>query len=121
MKEIEIIGVNDYSTDNSYNKNLSLTDNRIKMLNNSENKGLFYSRSIGVLYSNGEYIMDLDSDDELFNESDLEYLYSNTNNSKIDIINFGLLTITPNRTKNEHLFCNFVMISCYNLNYLINL
>ena len=78
MKEIEIIGVNDYSTDNSYNKNLSLTDNRIKMLNNSENKGLFYSRSIGVLYSNGEYIMDLDSDDELFNESDLEYLYSNT-------------------------------------------
>ena len=44
---------------------------------------------MGVLYSNGEYIMDLDPDDELFNETDLEYLYSNTNNSQIDIINFG--------------------------------
>ena len=108
LKEIEIIGVNDYSTDNSYNilKNLSLTDNRIKIVNNSENKGLLYSRSMGVLYSNGEYIMDLDPDDEIFNESDLEYLYSNTNNSKIDIINFGFLTIYSNGAKNEHVFCN---------------
>ena len=50
--------------------------------------------------------MDLDFDDELFNESDLEYLYSNTNNSQIDIINFGLLTISSNGTKNERVFCN---------------
>ena len=108
LKEIEIIGVNDYSTDNSYNilKNLSLTDNRIKIVNNSENKGLLYSRSMGVLYSKGEYIMDLDPDDEIFNESDLEYLYSNTNNSQIDIINFGFLTIHSNGAKNEHVFCN---------------
>jgi hypothetical protein len=61
---------------------------------------------MGVLYSNGEYIMDLDPDDELFNETDLEYLYSNTNNSQIDIINFGLLTVSSNGAKNEHLFCN---------------
>ena len=66
LKEIEIIGVNDYSTDKSYNilKNLSLSDKRIKIVNNTENKGLLYSRSMGVIKSKGEYIMDLDPDDE---------------------------------------------------------
>ena len=107
LKEIEIIAVNDYSTDNSYNilKSLSLSDKRIKIVNNTENKGLLYSRSMGVINSKGEYIMDLDPDDEILNYTDLEYLYSNTNNSQIDIINFGLLTIYSNGVKNEHLFC----------------
>ena len=86
LKEIEIIAVNDYSTDNSYNilKSLSLSDKRIKIVNNTENKGLLYSRSMGVINSKGEYIMDLDPDDEILNYTDLEYLYSNTNNSQID-------------------------------------
>ena len=60
---------------------------------------------MGVINSKGEYIMDLDPDDEILNYTDLEYLYSNTNNSQIDIINFGLLTIYSNGVKNEHLFC----------------
>jgi len=108
LKEIEIIGVNDYSTDNSYNilKNLSSSDKRIKIVNNTENKGLLYSRSMGVINSKGDYIMDLDPDDEILNDSDLEYLYSNTNNSHIDIINYGLITIYSNGVKKKHIFCN---------------
>ena len=86
LKEIEIIAVNDCSTDNSYNllKRLSLKDERIKIINNTENRGLLYSRAMGIIHSNGEYIMDLDPDDELSNETDLEFLYSNTNSSQID-------------------------------------
>jgi hypothetical protein len=46
---------------------------------------------MGVINSKGEYIMDLDPDDEILNDSDLEYLYSNTNNSHIDIAYFLFL------------------------------
>ena len=107
LKEIEIIAVNDCSTDNSYNllKNLSLKDERIKIINNTENRGLLYSRAMGIIHSNGEYIMDLDPDDELSNETDLEFLYSNTNSSQIDIINFGIITKYSNGLKNKNLFC----------------
>ena len=50
--------------------------------------------------------MDLDPDDELSNETDLEFLYSNTNNSQIDIINFGIITKYSNVLKNKNLFYN---------------
>ena len=73
-------------------KNFSLKDKRIKIVNNTENRGLLYSRAMGIINSNGEYIMDLDPDDEILNENDLEFLYLNTDNSQIDIINFGIIT-----------------------------
>ena len=60
---------------------------------------------MGIIHSNGEYIMDLDPDDELSNETDLEFLYSNTNSSQIDIINFGIITKYSNGLKNKNLFC----------------
>ena len=87
LKDIEIIAVNDCSTDNSYNilKNFASKDERIKIFNSTENRGLLYARAMGIINSNGEYIMDLDPDDEISNENDLEYLYLNTNNSQIDI------------------------------------
>ena len=61
---------------------------------------------MGIIHSNGEYILDLDPDDELSNETDLEFLYSNTNNSQIDIINFGIITKYSNGLKNKNLFCD---------------
>ena len=84
---------------------MSLKDERIKIINNTENRGLLYSRAMGIIHSNGEYIMDLDPDDELSNETDLEFLYSNTNSSQIDIINFGIITKYSNGLKNKNLFC----------------
>ena len=108
LKDIEIITVNDYSTDNSYNilKNFSSKDKRIKIINNTENRGLLYSRAMGIINSNGEYIMDLDPDDEILNENDLEFLYLNTDNSQIDIINFGIIMNYTNGKKSEHIFCS---------------
>ena len=92
LKDIEIIAVNDCSDDKSLNEliNLSKNDNRIKIVNNDRNHGLLYSRAMGILNSTGEYLMNLDPDDELEGEDNLEYLYNMTRISHAEIITFGM-------------------------------
>ena len=65
FKNIEIIIVNDGSTDNSKNifKYLLETDPRIRIFNHLKNMGLFKSRIDGILYSRGKYIILFDVDD----------------------------------------------------------
>ena len=66
-KNIEIICVNDKSTDNSINilEEYAQKDARIKIINNKKNQGLAISRNIGIDNANGEYLIFLDSDDIL--------------------------------------------------------
>jgi glycosyltransferase involved in cell wall biosynthesis len=87
LKEIEIIAVNDFSSDNSLQilTNFSKNDRRIKIVNNDKNHGLLYSRAMGILYSSGEYLLNLDADDEINGEDTLEYLYNTILSSKVDI------------------------------------
>lgn len=62
---IEIIVVDDCSTDCSWHLLNSLTENinNLFIYKNKENKGVSYSRNRGVDFSNGEYITTLDPDD----------------------------------------------------------
>jgi glycosyltransferase involved in cell wall biosynthesis len=64
VSEIEIIFVDDSSTDNSVKviNEFSKNDKRIKLIKNKINKGTLYSRSQGALLSKGEYIIFIDSD-----------------------------------------------------------
>ena len=48
-------------------KKLMKKDKRIIYINNKDNKGSFYSRNVGVLFSKGEYILINDPDDFLLN------------------------------------------------------
>ena len=50
--------------------------------------GTLYSRSIAVLHAKGEYIMNLDHDDLVFDEELIDTAYKSTENGKIDIIAF---------------------------------
>ncbi len=61
---LEIICINDGSTDNSFEilKDLEKQDNRI-IVYNQENNGTGYTRNKGVEYANGDYISFVDSDD----------------------------------------------------------
>ena len=65
FKNIEIIIVNDCSTDNSSNifNYLLETDPRVRIFHNIKNLGLFRSRLNGILYSRGKYIILFDTGD----------------------------------------------------------
>lgn len=64
-KNLEIICVDDCSTDSSYAIccKVKKKDTRIKVLQNESNSGLGYTRNVGVDAANGQYLYFLDSDD----------------------------------------------------------
>ena len=66
-QNLEVICVDDCSTDNSYSvvKNLTANDSRFSLVRNEENRGQSYSRNVGMKIAKGEYILFLDSDDVL--------------------------------------------------------
>lgn len=63
-QNLEIILVNDGSTDTSYEicKKLQLEDSRIKIFD-KENGGVASARNIGIAHATGQYIIHADSDD----------------------------------------------------------
>ena len=71
FNDIEILIIDDCSSDKTVEiiKTMKIKDKRIKLIQNKVNKGILYSKSLGVLKSNGKYIMFLDSDDLFVNKN----------------------------------------------------
>ena len=67
---VEIIIINDGSTDKTQQicKNFAQKHNNIKLIN-QQNRGVSYSRNIGIQNSNGKYVMFVDADDYLVENS----------------------------------------------------
>ena len=84
LQEIEIIAVNDGSTDNSEEiiKKYAQEDQRIKYFS-QKNQGQSVARNLALQHATGEYIYMMDSDDVLANLDALrvcyEYAEQNTN------------------------------------------
>ena len=91
MREIEIILVDDNSSDNSLKiiEELLKEDLRIKIIKNKKNRGSLYSKSIGVLNSKGEYLMNLDSDDSFASEKIFNLCFKEVKKNNIDILEFS--------------------------------
>lgn len=89
LKDIEIIYVDDNSTDNSSYllKNLQKKDKRIVILKNKENMGPFYSRNKGAIFARGEYIQFIDGDDLIVGNI-LEKAYFIAKNQNVDVIQY---------------------------------
>ena len=89
LQDIEIICVNDGSTDNSriILEKFAEADKRILVIN-QENKGLSAARNVGLRCAKGKYIYFLDSDDYLATDA-LELLSSDMNARNLDLLLFN--------------------------------
>ena len=92
LKDIEIIFVDDASTDNSSSTIMELMkyDKRIVYIKNPSNKKQYYSINVGVLFSKGEYILSIDPDDLLINNI-LIKAYETAKFYNLDILQFYML------------------------------
>ena len=88
LKNIEIIIVDDCSTDNTskYLNKLFKNDPRIRIFTHLKNMGVWRSRIDGFLYSNGKYIIHFDPDDLYEDNYVLEDAYNIVNKYNIDSI-----------------------------------
>ncbi|MDU1538690.1 MAG: glycosyltransferase [Paeniclostridium sordellii] len=102
LDSIELIAVNDGSTDDSlkileeYKKNYG-----IKIIT-QENKGLSEARNSGLREAKGEYVYFLDSDDYIDLDS-MSYCYNKAKENKLDIINFDALSFKDDKNSKVNL------------------
>ena len=86
---IEIIVVDDKSTDNSINIIKEFESDKIRILENIENSGTYYSRNRGILMSKGEYILIVDGDDYI-DSTYIENMVDNLKNSDDKYWGYGV-------------------------------
>lgn len=90
-RNLEIIIIDDGSSDNSYSicKEYAKRDNRIILIH-TENNGVSFARNLGLAKTNGKYIIFIDSDDYI-ERNMIEILYNNAKqyNADISICNYN--------------------------------
>ncbi|MCL2260335.1 MAG: glycosyltransferase [Fibromonadales bacterium] len=91
LKDIEILCINDCSTDNSLNilKKYQKKDKRIAIINLSKNGGASTARNAGLAQANGDYIGFMDSDDRI-DFTFFEKLYSIAKKTGAEIVKGSL-------------------------------
>lgn len=101
VKDIEIICINDGSSDNSLNiiEEFAEKDSRIKIIN-QDNHGIGYARNKGIEVSSADYIYFLDSDDYISNDF-LEPMYNKAIENNADIVFNDNIISFDERNKNK--------------------
>lgn len=103
-KNIEVICINDGSTDDSLNilSKLQKNEDRIKIINQS-NKGVSVSRNVGINNSTGEYIIFIDSDDWI-DSNTIETCIYEIDKKSLDVILFSYIRETKSRSNKKNIF-----------------
>ena len=96
--DIEIILVDDSSTDNSVKliEKYQKEDERIILLKHKKNKGTLITRNDGILFSKGEYIIIPDPDD-ILSKDILSICYNVSKESNLEMIRFNILDKRTNK------------------------
>lgn len=100
LKEIEVICVDDGSTDNSLEilKEYAQKDNRITVVSR-ENKGVGYTRNQAIKLSKGDFVAFMDPDDYYPSKEVLSVLYSAATNNDVQISGGSLIVYDENLQK----------------------
>lgn len=100
FRDIEIICVNDGSTDNSLQilTEYSNKDERIKIIT-KPNGGLFSARHVGMVSAIGEYILFVDSDDWI-EKTLIEKTLDKICETNVDVVVYGSYTVKEDKIAN---------------------
>ena len=98
-KDIEVIVVNDCSTDSTMDIVKQFKDERLHVINHSRNCGAGQARRTGIEASTGDYVITIDGDDWI-SEDFIEKLVDNAKETNADIVSGGI-TIVHNEGYQE--------------------
>lgn len=92
FKDIEVIIVDDGSTDNSFEilKTYESRDTRIKLFKHEKNSGLLAARYTAMKEAVGKYVLFIDSDD-WFELDACQILYNELQKHPVDMLEFGYI------------------------------
>lgn len=92
FRDIEVILVNDASTDNSLSicQQYTEKDNRIIIIDKPQNEGVEFARHSGYSIAKGEYVMYIDSDDWLEHSQVLSVMYQKAEETGADYVEIGM-------------------------------
>ena len=108
FKNIEIIIIDDKSTDNSVSlvNELIEKDRRIILYQNEVNKGIFFSKFDGISKAKGKYVMILNQNDFYTQANCFSTLYNMAEANKIEVIGFVSLIGKSTSIQNNDLNLN---------------
>lgn len=131
FKNYEIIVYNDASSDNTIEVVQKIADKRIRIINSEINVGLGAARNNAVKEAKGEYILYLDADDTLYENSTLGNINEVLEKSSPDLAYFGVHYIggsnktyipnAENSTKEARILCDMhfaVSSKCWKKEFL---
>ena len=97
-KNLDIIIINDNSTDNSLKiiTDLSITDKRITIINNHSNLGQGKCRNLAIYQAKGSYLTFIDGDDFISDEKYFQNCIHYITNNSIDILITPYIRINNN-------------------------
>ncbi|WP_297277207.1 glycosyltransferase family 2 protein [uncultured Brachyspira sp.] len=122
FKDIEIIVVNDCSTDNSKQiiESYKEKDSRIIYIENKVNSGPLVARKNGTLKSSSKYVTYIDSDDEL-ELNTFEEVINILQDKEYDVIHFDMLAVTDDKKQKKEIErYSSTKLSVIDENYLFN-
>lgn len=104
MDDIEIICIDDGSTDQSYTilQKWAETNHQFKIHHFSRNQSPWMARKFGVAHSKGDYILFADADDEISSNA-CEELYAEMQKQPVDILHFDAEIINVNHVSEKRI------------------
>jgi glycosyltransferase involved in cell wall biosynthesis len=114
MKDIEILLIDDCSTDNTFRKieKYMKEDERIRFIQNIENRKILYSKSIAALNSKGKYIIQLDQDDIFIRDDVFDILYNEAEKEDLDLVQIRDIC------QHNYIFKKFTRVNSRNIHFI---